>query len=146
MRIAVIRLKGKFSLSPKINSALSSLRLDMLYSCVLLPEGEAAKGMIHACKDVVSYGKVTKEDIETLLTRRGRTQDRKKLSLSKKPEEIKKLAAEIDSSDKKLSALGVYPVFFLSPPKGGFGRRKANAPFGPLGKNAEMSNLIGRMA
>jgi len=146
MRIAVIRLKGKFSLSPDVNAALSSLKLDRLYSCALLPDNTASRGMIHACKDMVSYGPISKEGIALLLSKRGKTLEGKKLSLAKKPEEIAKMASEIDSSDKKIVELGIAPVFFLSPPVGGFGSKKETAPFGLLGKNAEISNLVKRMA
>lgn len=145
-RIAVIRLKGKFSVSPSVDLTLRSLRLDRLYACVLLPEGENAKGMLQACKDLVSYGEASKETISLLLEKRGKTTDGKKLSVAKKPEEIAKLSAEIASSPKKLAELGVAPVFFLSPPKGGFGSRKAHVPFGPVGKNPQINDLISRMA
>lgn len=145
-RIAVIRLKGKFSVSPSVKLTLSSLRLDRLYACVLLPEGERARGMLQACKDAVSFGEAGKETIALLLKKRGKTPDGKKLSVAKKPEEIEKLSSEIASSPKKLAELGVSPVFFLSPPKGGFGSRKAHVPFGPVGKNPEINDLISRMA
>lgn len=145
-RIAVVRLKGKFSVSPSVKLTLSSLRLKRLYACVLLPEGENAKGMLQACKDVVSFGEAGKETIALLLQKRGKTTDGKRLSSVKKPEEIEKLSAEIASSPKKLAELGVAPVFFLSPPRGGFGSRKAHVPFGPLGRNPEINELISRMA
>ena len=145
-RIAVIRMKGKFSLSPTVVSTLSNLRLDRLYACTILPGGDSAKGMLQACKDMVSFGEVDKETISILLQRRGKTADGKKLSAAKKPEEIAKLASEIASSEKKLLEHGIFPVFFLSPPKGGFGTRKAHVPYGPLGKNPGISELIARMA
>lgn len=144
--IAVIRLKGRFSISPTVESTLSNLKLNRLYSCALLPEGETSKGMLQACKDFVSYGPVEKESIAILLSRRGRTADGKKLSATKKPEEIQKLAGEIASSGKKLSGSGLSPVFFLSPPVGGFGKRKAHVPFGPVGKNPGIAGLIASMA
>jgi large subunit ribosomal protein L30 len=146
MRIAVIRIKGKFTLRPSVKFTLANLRLDRSYACVLLPEGETAKGMLQACKDVVSFGPVDKETVSLLLSRRGKTLEGSKLSDSKKPEEIEKLAAEVAGSQKKLEEFGVSSVFFLSPPKGGFGRRKAHVPYGPIGKNPEIADLISRMA
>ena len=146
MRIAIIRLKGKFSVSPSVRSTLENLRLDRLYACTLLPEGVTAKGMLQACKDAVSFGEASKESISLLLEKRGKTTDGKKLSLAKKPEEIGKIATEVAASEKKLEEFGVSSVFFLSPPKGGFGSRKAHVPFGPVGRNPEINDLISRMA
>lgn len=146
MRIAVIRLKGKFSLSPRVNSALSSIKLDRLYSCALLPDNAASRGMVRSCKDAVSFGQVGKDSIAILLSKRGKTPEGKRLSLVKKPDEIAKMASEIESSEKKLVDFGMAPVFFLSPPVGGFGSKKETAPFGLLGKNQQMPELIKRMA
>jgi len=143
--IAAIRMKGKFSLNPNVKTALTSLKLDRLYACTLLPENEATKGMIHSCKDVVAYGQVEKETIALLLAKRGKTSDGKRLSIAMKPEQIKKVLEEL-LSGKKPSDIGISPVFFLSPPAGGFGKRKAHVPFGPLGKNPEIADLISRMA
>jgi len=146
MRIAAIRLKGKFSISPRVKSALSSLMLNRLYACTLLPPGETAEGMLRACKDVVSFGEVGKGTIELLLSARGKTLDGRRLREAKKPEEISKMAADIDASQKKLQDFGLSPVFFLAPPRGGFGSRKMSAPFGPAGKNPRIGELIARMA
>lgn len=145
-KIAVIRLKGKFSISPDIREALSSLRLNRLYACTLLPDNEATKGMVHACKDFVSFGPVEKESAALLLAKRGKTTGGKRLSAEKKPEEIRKILDEF-LAGRKLSELGVSPVFFLSPPKGGFwGIRKSHKPFGPLGKNEDIAGLVSQMA
>lgn len=145
-RIAVIRLKGSFSLSPTVNLTLDNFKLGKLYSCTLISPTDSNRGMLQACKDMVAYGEVDKETITLLLQKRGKTVDGKKLSLSKKPEEIAKMAAEIASSEKKLVDLGLAPTFKLSPPKGGFGSRKAHVPFGPIGKNPEIAALISSMA
>jgi len=101
---------------------------------------------VQACKDVVSFGEANKESIALLLSKRGRAIDGKKLTDVKKPEEIEKIASEAESSPKKLEELGVSPVFFLSPPRGGFGKRKAHVPFGPVGKNPNINELISSMA
>ncbi len=139
--IAVLRLKGGFTLPPVAVSTLASLNLSRLYSCTLVPDNENYKGMLQACKDVVSYGPVEKETVQLLLSRRGFSSDGKKLS----PEQAGKIAQEVISG-KKLSEAGAQPSFRLSPPKGGFGSRKAVRPFGPVGKNPEIAALIARMA
>jgi len=142
---AIIRMKGRFSLSPWVNTTLTSLRLSKLYSCTLVPETPSYKGMLQACKDMVAYGAVEKEAVEYLLTKRGKATDGRKLSDVKKPEEIKKLAEAIVSG-KAPSEVGVDSLFALAPPRGGFGERKAQLPFGPLGKNPGVGKLIMLMA
>ena len=145
-KLAVIRLKGMFSISPTVRTTLSSLCLDRLYSCTIVDDSDSTKGMIQACKDFVSFGPVEKESIALLLVKRGKTITGTRLSKAKKPEEIKKVLDEF-LAGKKLAALGVSPVFYLSPPRGGFsGSRMSPKPFGPLGKNEKISELISRMA
>jgi len=146
MRIAIIRLKGSFSLSPGVKSTLSNLKLGKLYNCTLISPTTSNRGMVQACKDVVSFGEVNEETVSLLLSKRGKTADGKKLSSAKKPEEIAKLAKEISASEKPLSSFGIEGVFSLSPPKGGFGSRKSTVPFGPVGKNPDIAGLISRMA
>ncbi len=144
-KIAVIRLKGRFSVPQEVDSTLDSLKLNRLYSCTLIPDSPTTKGMLKVCKDCVSFGGVDEATVELLLQKRGRTKEGKRLSKEKKPDAIKKIAQEV-LSGKKLSELGIMPVFFLSPPKGGFGKRKAQVPFGPIGKNSKIAELILRMA
>ena len=146
-KIAVIRLKGLFSISPTIEKTLESMRLNKLYSCAVITLNPSSKGMLQTAKDVVAYGEVDKEALALLLTKRGKSVDGKKLSASKKPAEIEKLASEIFSSEKNLEEFGVLNLFSLSPPKGGFdGSRKSGTPYGPLGKNKDISGLIAKMA
>ena len=148
MRIAVMRLKGKRGITPKVKATFVSLNLNRLHTCTLLPDTDGSRGMIQACKDSVSYGLVDDSTIEMLLLKRGLTRDGKKLSESKKPEEIAKLAKEIAASDKPLSEHAILPFFFLAPPRGGFdgGSKKSYAPFGPLGKNPHIAELLASMA
>lgn len=147
MMIAVIRLKGKYAISPTVRSTLKSLSLTRLHTCTLLPANEGTLGMVRACKDAVSFGEVDEEAIGLLLSRRGTTRDGRKLSASMAPDGIARLAKEIAGSGKQLSSHSILPVFFLSPPRGGFGgSKKSHAPFGPLGKNSAIGGLIARMA
>ena len=140
--IAVIRLKGRFSMSPTMRGALESLRLSRLYSCTLIHESDSYRGMLQGCKDVVSFGAVEKETVDLLLRKRGRSsKGGKRLSA----DEAGKISQEI-MAGKKLSETGVQPVFLLAPPKGGFGQRKEQNPFGPLGKNPNIARLISLMA
>ena len=148
MMIAVIRLKGKRGISPTVKATYVSLNLNRLYTCTLLPDNEGSRGMIQACKDSVSFGSVDTQTIEMLLTRRGLARDGKKLSATRKPEEIAKLAKEISEGGKPLSQHAILPFFFLAPPRGGFdgGSKKAYAPSGPLGKNPKIGELLAKMA
>ena len=144
--IAIIRMKGKFTLSPRVNKTLEYLRLNRLYTCVLMQGSDSLNGMLQTCKDVVTYGALDEEALTLLLTKRGYTKNNKKISEGKKPEEIRKLAKEV-ASGKPLSELAIRSVFFLAPPKGGFGERKAAAgQGGVLGKNAKIGEIIALMA
>ena len=148
MRIALIRLKGKRGITPKVKATYVSLNLNRLHTCTLLPDTDVSRGMIQACKDSVSFGQVDEQTIEMLLLKRGLTRDGKKLSASMKPEAIAKLAKEISASDKSLSDHAILPFFFLAPPRGGFdgGSKKSYAPSGPLGKNPKIGELLAQMA
>lgn len=146
-KIAIIRLKGLFSVSPTIEKTLESMRLNKLYSCAIITLNPSSKGMLQIAKDVVAYGEVDEKALALLLSKRGKGVDGKKLSAAKKPAEIEKLASEILASEKSLEEFGVKNLFTLSPPKGGFdGSRKSGVPYGPLGKNADISGLIAKMA
>ncbi|MCX6771618.1 MAG: uL30 family ribosomal protein [Candidatus Micrarchaeota archaeon] len=148
MRIAVIRLKGKRGITPKVKATFVSLNLNRLHTCTLLPDTDGFRGMVQACKDSVSFGPVDEQAIEMLLIRRGLARDGKKLSATMSPEAIAKLAKEISSSGKSLSEHAILPFFFLAPPRGGFdgGSKKSPAPFGPLGRNAKIGGLLAKMA
>jgi large subunit ribosomal protein L30 len=147
MMIAVIRLKGKRGMAPWVSATLESLSLNRLYTCTLLPSSEGSRGMVQSCKDAVSFGEVDGQAIGLLLSKRGLLRDGRKLSLAKKPGEIEKLAGEIAKGEKTLSKHGILPVFFLSPPRGGFaGGKKSQPPFGPLGRNPKIGALIAKMA
>ena len=142
---AVIRIKGRFSKSPAVRGTLESLKLSTLYSCVLVPQNDSYRGMLQSCKDVTTFGPVGQETVQFLLEKRGRTSDGRRLKDAKKPEEIAKIAQELVAG-KTPAALGIRAFFSLSPPKGGFGSRRSQAPFGPLGKNAAIGELISLMA
>jgi hypothetical protein len=100
--------------------------------------------MLFVCKDVVTFGDVSKDTIFLLLLKRGKTIDGKPLSEVKSPEEISSIASQV-AEGKKLSDFGISPVFFLSPPKGGFDSKKLSYPLGQAGKNPEIESLIARM-
>lgn len=143
--IAAIRIKGRFSLPPKARFTLESMRLIRLHSCAIVPANPSSLGMLQAAKDVISFGEISKEALSYLLSKRGKSSDGRKLSALKKPAEIAKMADELFAG-KTPSELGVLPVFFLSPPKGGYGARKMQPPFGPTGKNPSISALVMSMA
>jgi len=146
-KIIVVRLKGLFSISPKVEKTFESMRLNKLYSCAVIEMTPSFKGMLQAVKDFTAYGDADKETVALLLAKRGKSLDGKCVSDSKKPEEIAKLASEIVSSTKSLEEFGILNLFPLSPPKGGFdGSRKSGTPYEPLGRNTKISELISKMA
>ncbi|MEM4348132.1 MAG: uL30 family ribosomal protein [Candidatus Anstonellaceae archaeon] len=138
--LAVLRLKGKFSLSPKVKETLKSLNLPRLYCCTFIPDTQSYRGMLAVCKDFVSFGKVEKETVAEVLSKRGLKQDGSQIS----QKEAQEVALQLEGG-KSLSALGIRPFVRLSPPKGGFDSRKKPSPFGPVGKNENISEIIRRM-
>ncbi|MCX8197149.1 MAG: uL30 family ribosomal protein [Candidatus Micrarchaeota archaeon] len=138
--LAILRLKGKFSIPPKVKYSLECLNLRYLYSCTFVPNTQSFAGMAFACKDFVSFGEVEKDTIVHVLSKKGRHKDGKRISQA----EAEKIAQELESG-KTLSECMVQPFVRLSPPKGGFGHRKKPFPFGPKGKNQQISQLLLRM-
>ena len=70
--LAVIRIRGKLDKSKEVKETFERLRLRRKHVCVLLPENESNKGMIHKVKDFVTYGEINKETLKELLEKRGK--------------------------------------------------------------------------
>lgn len=142
--IAVVRVRGMFSNPPKVRKTTECLRLARVNSCALVSDSGPYMGMLREIKDYVAFGEVSKETVAALLYKRGK-KDGKKLNESAKKEEIEKMAAQVHANPSELAKLGVVPVFFLSPPKGGYGEAKWAYPVGALGKRPDMDKLLKSM-
>lgn len=72
MAVAVIRLRGKQNINPKITTTLHSMRLNQVNHAVILPENETTKGMLQVAKDYVTWGEVDADTIADAIKARGR--------------------------------------------------------------------------
>ena len=142
--LAVIRIRGKLDKSKEVKETFERLRLRRKHVCVLLPENESNKGMIHKVKDFVTYGEINKETLKELLEKRGKLAGDNKIT-SLKEDFIDSLMA----GKAKLADAGIKPLFRLAPPRQGFGKigiKKGFAEKGALGyRGKEINALLKKM-
>jgi large subunit ribosomal protein L30 len=142
MKIAVVRVRGRRKIAPRIVKSLELLRLERPNHCVLVEDSPQYLGMLEQVKDYVAYGPVAEETIERLLEKRGR-KGKVMLKTALKEDGLKKAAKEIFSGKK--TADFANPVFRLNPPSRGYKDIKRSYPQGDLGKRGEMDSLLRRM-
>lgn len=142
MKLAVLRIRGRRKLSPKIVKTLELLRLERPNHCVLLEDSPQNKGMLLIVKDYVAYGPVDEETIFRLLNKKG-MKGSARLGSVLKEDELKKAAGEIFSGKKTLEYAN--PVFRLRPPSKGYRDIKKPYPAGDLGRREDMPMLLKRM-
>ena len=142
--LAVIRIRGKLDKSKEVKETFERLRLRRKHVCVLLPENESNKGMVHKVKDFVTYGEINKETLKELLEKRGKLAGDNKIT-SLKEDFIDSLMA----GKAKLADAGIKPFFRLAPPRQGFGKigiKKGFAEKGALGyRGKEINALLKKM-
>ncbi len=143
-------------LKPKIEYTLQSLKLLKRYSAILLRNKPEVVGMLRRSKDFITWGEISKENMELMLEKRGKVVGNKKLTdefVKGKMghNSIKDLSDNLWSSKttfNKLIEFGLKPIFHLHPPKGGF-RKSVKRPFkggGELGYRGEdINKLLKRM-
>ncbi|MBU0586018.1 uL30 family ribosomal protein [Candidatus Micrarchaeota archaeon] len=142
MKIAVVRVRGRRSLKPKIKKTLELLRLNRTNHCVLIEDSAQNKGMISLLKDYVTFGTVSEEVVVRLLTKRGK-KGSKRLSELMDEKQIKETAKKIMEGAKLKDF--VDPVFVLRPPSKGYKDIKRHYPEGDLGARPDISPLLKRM-
>ncbi len=141
--IVAIRTKGMVDTESKSKVTLDRLRLRRKFSAVLLSENKEILGMLKRVQHYVSYGKISKELVKELITRRG-------LLKGNKPVDKKiisdKFIDEVYGGKKKISDMGLKPFFRLHPPIGGFKKdTRLPYPMGILGNNKEIDKLLVKM-
>ncbi|VVB97978.1 50S ribosomal protein L30 [uncultured archaeon] len=145
MKLAIIRVRGRRNMDPKIKKTLELLNLRRPNHCVLMEDTPYTKGMLNLTKDYVTFGAVTEPAILHLLTKRGR-KGSKRLSELSKEAEIKEMAKKLATDAKAKARDFVDPVFTLRPPSKGWRDIKRPFPGGDLGARPDVSALIKRMA
>lgn len=140
--IVAIRVRGKAGLRRQIADTLMLLRLQRKMHAILLNESPSMKGMLQVTRDWITWGTISEEMLEKLLSKRGRKPGKQRLT-----DEDVQVAMGRLKSGKKLSDFGIKPVFRLTPPSGGFKKSiKQHWPKGELGDRGERINeLLKRM-
>lgn len=142
-KIAVVRVRGKHKISPKIKKTLELLKLMKPNHCVIVDNSEQIRGMLEKVKDYVTYGSIDESTLLYLIKKRGRIKG-KKITEVKNDEEIKAIVKKILDGGKVRDFMD--PVFRLRPPRRGYKNTKLMYPLGDLGPRPDISNLIKRMA
>lgn len=134
---AVIRVRGSVNVPGEVRDTLKMLRLGRVNHCVLVPKKPDYEGMLRKAAHFVTWGEVSREVLEMLVSKRGRLAGGRRLP----PGDAKKLAGGSDAGDS-----GLKPVFRLSPPSRGYRSVRSSFPRGDLGYRGERINdLLKRM-
>ncbi len=153
MAYAIIRLRGKLNINPKIKDTLHYLRLNRVNHAVVLPENETTKGMLQVAKDYVTWGEITADVLTEAITNRGRLVGDKVITDAYVKEHtsfgsIAEFAAAIVEGKAQYKDLAdVKPLLRLHPAKKGLeGIKRSYQAGGALGYRGEDINaLVGRM-
>lgn len=135
--LLVIRIKGMVDVDRKIAEALNRARLRRRYAAVLLEDNIENRKLLVNIRNFVSYGIISREMLEKLISERGKSTDGKKIDARKIAESLER---------KNMSELGLKPFFRLHPPRGGIETKKhAGKGKGVLGENKKINELVERM-
>jgi large subunit ribosomal protein L30 len=112
--IAIIRVRGRRSIKPRINHTLKLFRLHRTNHAVVMKATKPTIGMLKIAKDYVAFGKISKEVLEQVIEKRG------EIGQKKSNETVKsKDVAEAVFEGKRLGDF-IDPVFRLHPPRKGW--------------------------
>ncbi len=153
MAYAIIRLRGKLNIKPKIKDTLHYMRLNRVNHAVVLPENETTKGMLQVAKDYVTWGEINAEILTEAITNRGRLVGDKVITDAYINEHtdfstIAEFAAAIVEGKVQYKELAdVKPLLRLHPAKKGLeGIKRSYQAGGALGyRGTEINSLVGRM-
>ncbi len=133
--IAVVRIRGAFTMRKEVKDTLKMLRLNRKNHCVLVRGTNSARGMLQKTKDYITFGEIGEEVLKRLIAKRGRAAGNKKLSAEQAENALKEIL-----SDGKTKS--IKPVFRLTPASGGFREIKQFFPKGELGYRGEKINEL----
>jgi len=142
--LVVIRISGQVEIRKDIKATLDRLRLRKKFACVLLKEKPEFLGMLEKVKFYVAFGKIDKQTLTELISKRGRLPGNKPVDKDKITSD---LIDSVLNGKKKLTDIGLKPFFSLHPPRGGFRKStKFLYPKGVLGDwKEEINSLVKRM-
>ncbi len=152
--LAVIRLRGTVNVHYKVKETLKMLNVRRSNYMTLVPNTSSYMGMLKKAKDYLTWGEVSQEALEYVLTKRGEIAGRNKISNKYLKENtsyttIKSLSKALINGETSLNEItGVKKFFRLHPASKGYKSMKRGfAEGGDLGYRGEAINeLIVRMA
>ncbi len=142
--IAVVRVRGKRNVKPKIRHILSQLSLLKPNHARVFVANPSIIGMLKEVKDYVTFGEISKDVAVKLILKRGR-RGSKKASEFLTEDVVASFIEGVLSGKKKLRELNIEPVFRLKPPRHGWKDIKLHYPRGSLGFRDNMDFLLSRM-
>jgi 50S ribosomal protein uL30 len=135
--IAVIRVRGRRSMKPKIDNTLKLMKLYRTNQAVIYKATRPIIGMLKVAKDYIAFGKISKETLEALIAKRGE-KGSKKASEVVKPKEV----ADAVFAGKKIGDY-IDPVFRLAPPRKGW--KNVKKPELIVPESGDIDSVIKRM-
>ncbi|MBM3308817.1 MAG: 50S ribosomal protein L30 [Candidatus Altiarchaeales archaeon] len=153
-RIAIVRVRGSVHMKPQVKKTFEVLKLGEPNHCIVIDNRPEYRGMLLNIKDYVTWGEITPETMEKLLSSRGKIEGAK---LSDKFMKEKTKIGSINNFVKDFMAFkaelndipGLKKTFRLNPPKKGFERLGIKKPYsigGALGyRSGKINELLGRM-
>jgi len=136
---AVVRIRGAVGTSKPVEDTLSMLNLNSPNRCVVVPETKEYLGMLRKVKDRITWGKIDKKTLSSLLEKRSKISQEKLKEM--KIKNFNDLSDALIKTQIKLKL-----VFRLNPPMHGFKSTRLPYPKGDLGFRGEKINeLLERM-
>ncbi|MCL4400685.1 hypothetical protein M1316_01780, partial [Candidatus Parvarchaeota archaeon] len=134
------KIRSNLKKTGAIQTVLKNLKLDKLYSCVLLDKSESNLGMFKVAESVLTYGEIDKETLKKLLMRRSMLSNKKRYEW--KEAELTAFVEDLLAGKKSLSDIKVKKIFHLHPPIKGFERNGKKAPYKLKGASGYRGNDI----
>lgn len=154
--IIAVRIRGTATDDPDVRKTMEILKMENTFRARLLENTPSTEGMLRTAKNLVAWGQISPEVLETLLRKRAEREGERGLDddfakvFFKRPS-VADLANSIAAGEipiRDLWSAGIKPGFRLHPPKGGFKRstRRAATDGGELGYRGEdVNSLVRRM-
>lgn len=154
--IIAVRIRGTATDNPDIRKTMEILKMENTFRARLLENTPSTEGMLRTAKNLVAWGRISPEVLESLLLKRAEREGEARLDdnfvkVFFKRRSIADLAKSITAGEipvRDLWSAGIKPGFRLHPPKGGFRRstRRAATDGGELGyRGDDINRLVRRM-
>jgi len=147
--LVVIRVRGVSDIFREINETLDMLHLKRNCHAALIDNRPSYQGMLKKAQNYATWGEISKENILSLLRKRGRLAGNKKLADQYAQEvgykSLEDLAEAIFQTKVEYNRLPkIKPVFRLHPPSKGFkgGVKRSYGAGGVVGYRGETINTL----